>query len=204
MEADKDYGIEEVPEQKVGSEMNAVERRTFDSEQEAMAFFEQVKNRMLDVNQWANMAKLPMSTFQLIGSSRVRAERLAVDGDYIRIDVPGPGTLAGCGYDWVRIERISAQKYPNVDVLTMTVRPSVNPMNDDQNIAHFLKDSATSTFQVKRIGKEVFAEEHARNEVPNTSTTHTLDNIRNTLVGWSAKIGLSYPQWKGLVKGLLD
>jgi hypothetical protein len=54
------------------------------------------------------------------------------------------------------------------------------------------------------MGTIVTAEEHGRNEVPNTDTSSTIDNIRNTLVGWSARIGLSYPQWKSLVKGIID
>jgi hypothetical protein len=40
--------------------------------------------------------------------------------------------------------------------------------------------------------------------VPNTDTSLITDNIRNTLVSWSAKIGLSYPQWKSLVKGIVN
>ncbi|MNL25317.1 hypothetical protein D3C87_1467950 [compost metagenome] len=86
----------------------------------------------------------------------------------------------------------------------MTVRPSANPLTDSQDTAHFLTNEATSTFQVKRVGNRIYAEEHGRNEVPNTDTKYTMDNIRNTFVGWGAKIGLSYPQWKSLVKGLLN
>ncbi|MGY0037116.1 hypothetical protein [Pedobacter sp. NJ-S-72] len=40
--------------------------------------------------------------------------------------------------------------------------------------------------------------------MPNTDTSHLTDHIRNTLVGWTAKIGLSYPQWKSLVKGIVE
>jgi hypothetical protein len=67
-----------------------------------------------------------------------------------------------------------------------------------------LKSCATSTFQVKRIGNCVSAEEHGRNEVPNLETGHLLDNIRNAIVSAGAKIGFSYPQWKSLVSGLLS
>lgn len=68
----------------------------------------------------------------------------------------------------------------------------------------FFKDLATSTFQIKQIGHEVYAQEHGRNEVPNTATHSFGDNLRNRLVGWTAKIGLSYPQWKSLIKGLVN
>jgi hypothetical protein len=85
----------------------------------------------------------------------------------------------------------------------MTVRPAANPLNQKDDTAHFFKDTATSTFQVKRIDNEVYAEVHGRNELANTETDQMTDNIRNTLVGWSAKLGLSAPQWKSLVTGLV-
>jgi hypothetical protein len=52
------------------------------------------------------------------------------------------------------------------------------------------------------MGNVVTAEVHGRNETPNTHTDHVLDNIRNTMVGLGAKVGASYPQWKGLVAGI--
>ena len=76
-------------------------------------------------------------------------------------------------------------------------------MNLQEDTAHFFKDAATSTFQVKRIANEVYAEVHGRNEVANTEANATTDKIRNTVVGWSAKLGLSFPQWKSLVTGIV-
>jgi hypothetical protein len=90
------------------------------------------------------------------------------------------------------------------EVLSITARPASNPSTEDNSTAHFLTEEATSTFQVKRLGNAIFAEEHGRNEVANTATGSVLDNIRNTFVGLGAKIGFSYPQWKALVKGLLS
>ncbi|MEQ7801827.1 hypothetical protein ABDJ41_18675 [Pedobacter sp. ASV1-7] len=110
----------------------------------------------------------------------------------------------GGGYDWVTIEEIKLQVLDDAEVLSMTARPSANPTTSSEDTAHFLTDQATSTFQVKRIGRVIYAEEHGRNELPNTDTGIPLDNIRNTFVGWGAKIGFSYPQWKALVKGLLN
>lgn len=194
----------QVPAQETGSEMNAVEKITLGSEAEAIHFFKTVKERLLDVNEWGKIAELPMSTFKLTDEKGAEVQRKATDGDYFKIDIPGPGTKAGEGYDWVVIEAIKEEVHEGVEILSMRARPTTNPLNDDPNIAHFLEDTATSTFQVKRIGNVIYAEEHGRNEVPNTNTDRTIDNIRNTLVGWSAKLGFSYPQWKSLVKGLIN
>ena len=145
-----------------------------------------------------------MSDFFLTDAAGALVQRKATGGDHIKIDIPGPGTQAGEGYDWVTIEEIKAEVLDNAEVLSMTARPSANPLTAGEDTAHFLTDEATSTFQVKRIGNTIYAEEHARNEVPNTDTENTLDNIRNTFVGWGAKVGFSYPQWKALVKGFLN
>lgn len=204
MEPENNLGQEDVPRQQTGSKMNAVEKKVMNSEAEAKLFFTTVKERLLDVNNWAEIADVPMSTFKLTDSLGNEVDRMVTEGDYLKIDIPGPGTKIGDGYDWVLIEEVKEETKEGSELLSMRARPASNPMNNDENIAHFLTDQATSTFQVKRVGNTIYAEEHGRNEVTNTKTGRTLDNLRNTLVGWSARIGLSYPQWKGLVAGFLD
>lgn len=197
-------GDAQVPAQQTGSEMNAVEQLELNSEAEAVHFFATVKARLLDINRWAEISGGAMSDFFLTDEAGNLVQRKATGGDHIRIDIPGPGTQAGGGYDWVTIEEIKLEVLDDAEVLSMTARPSANPLTASDDTAHFLTEEATSTFQVKRIGRTIYAEEHGRNEVPNTDTDNTLDNIRNTFVGWGAKAGLSYPQWKALVKGLLS
>lgn len=196
-------GETHVPAQYVGSEMNAVEKIELASEAEAVYFFSIVKERLLDVNRWTEVAGGGMSDFFLTDNAGNLVQRKATGGDYIRIDIPGPGPQSGGGYDWVTIEEIKLQVLDDAEVLSMTARPSANPTTGSEDTAHFLTDQATSTFQVKRIGRVIYAEEHGRNELSNTDTEIPLDNIRNTFVGWGAKIGFSYPQWKALVIGLL-
>lgn len=197
-------GAAHVPAQETGSEMDAVEKIELNSEAEAIHFFKTVKERLLDVNRWSEFAGGVSSDFYLTDPQGNVVKRKATDGDHIKIDIPGPGTKTGGGYDWVTIDEIMSQVLDDAEVLSMRARPSANPLSDEQQTAHFLTEQATSTFQVKRIGKTIYAEEHGRNEVPNTDLDRPLDNIRNTFVGWGAKIGFSYPQWKALVKGLLN
>jgi hypothetical protein len=197
-------GADHVPAQVEGSEMNAVEKIEMNTEAEAIHFFKTVKNRLLDVNKWTEISGGVMSEFFLTDASGNQVSRMATDGDHIKIDIPGPGTSAGGGFDWVTIEEIRSEVSTEAEVLSLTARPSSNPETEAGDTAHFLSEEATSTFQVKRIGKTIYAEEHGRNEKPNTDTDNTLDNLRNTFVGWGAKAGFSYPQWKALVKGLIS
>lgn len=193
-----------IPKQQIGSEMNAIARASFENIDAAKAFYTTAKQRLLDINSWGEISQLPSSTFILCDDSGNPADRSATTGDLIKIDIPGPGTTKGDGYDWVHIEYIQEEQINTTEQISLRARPCPNPKHPDQEPAHFFKAAATSTFQIKRIGNEVFAEEHGRNEVPNTDTTHLTDNIRNNLVGFIAKIGLSYPQWKGLVEGLVS
>ena len=191
-----------IPAQESGSEMNAVQEVTFNSAAEANAFYEIAKQRLLNVNNWDDVAKVPSSTFILCGPSGEPVSRAVQLGDFLKIDIPGPGTSTGDGYDWVKVEFIEEQHQDGADIMSFRVRPTDNPQSPEKAIAHFFDDAATSTFQVKKIGNAVTAEVHGRNETPNTQTDHIVDNIRNTMVGLGAKIGASYPQWKGLVAGI--
>lgn len=190
-----------IPPQRIGTRMDAVEEQKTRSAEEALALFHKASDRLLAVNQWGELAGL--SDFQLIDAQGIRAERKAQNGDFIRIDIPGPGSNAGAGYDWVRIIQILEHEDPLSRSLTMMVRPSAHPLSAKAEIAHFLKVDATSTFVIRMEGLSVFAEEHGRNELPNINEGSFYDKGRNFMVGMVAKLGLAYPQWKNLVKALL-
>lgn len=193
-----------IPNQEQGSDMNAVEKAGFNSDEEASKFYQVAKQRLLDVNNWDKISNLPSSTFLLCGPDGQHTDRNVQVGDFLKIDIPGPGTSTGDGFDWVKVEFIEERHDNGADVLSIRVRPTDNPLSSEEAVAHFFEDAATSTFQVKKIGNDVFAEVHGRNEKPNTETDHLVDNIRNTMVGLSAKVGAAYPQWKGLVAGLVS
>ena len=160
-------GSEQIPEQHTGTEMNAVEKVELSSEAEAILFFKIVAERLLDVNRWAILAGNALSHFFLTDLNGNPVDRKVVKGDLIKIDIPGPGTKTGGGYDWVEIEEVNVQVLDGGEILSIRARPVSNPLANTTDIAHFLSDEATSTFQVKRIGNTIYAEEHGRNEVPN-------------------------------------
>jgi hypothetical protein len=134
-----------------------------------------------------------------------KLNRLAQPGDFIRIDIPGPGSATGEGYDWVRIESIDDQPNPGSDheSVVLQVRPASNPQNSDADIAHFFNNSATSTFMVERKSLRVTASIHGRNEVPNTDVERTVDKMRNSVVATAATSGFAALHWSLLVKGIL-
>ena len=191
-----------VPKQEVGSEMDAVAAQSFETTAEALLFYDLAKKRLGNINHWADWCGTEATTFQLLNALGTAPGTLG-EGNLIKIDIPGPGTKTGGGYDWVRIEKIEAGKTLQTQYFGFRVRPCANPDQPEAGVAHFFKDSATSTFLVRLAKNTVYAEMHGRNEVPNTTDTSFFDGLRNMTVGYTAKIGLSFPQWKLLVNGIV-
>ena len=192
-----------VPEQVVGRSMDVRSESVLHSQKVAILFYQLVKLRLADISNWHLVCGTSATTFQLTFPDGSPCFRLEV-GNLIKIDIPGPGTGAGEGYDWVRIERIEDNGISGMEEwMGFTVRPCPSPFNPEAGTAHFFSDQASSTFIVGRDQDIVWAEMHGRNELPNTKLDGVFDSLRNTMVGWSAKVGLAYPQWKLLTDGLV-
>lgn len=190
-----------IPEQHEGKQVDLQAHTILPDSDSAKDFLQLVKSRLFDINQWSAIAATPVATFVLTdayGGEAIKSR--PKEGDRVRIDIPGPGPAAGGGYDWVVITDIADVAD---DFGSITLQPASNPLKQGEDTGHFFKSSASSTLVVERKEREIIARYHGRNEVANTHTESTLDNIRNTVVGISAKLGLSYPQWQGLLDGLL-
>ena len=194
-----------IPKQKLGASTDAVSKIKMATVDEALWEFEIVKDRMLDVSHWHDLTGEIFAKFQLIDECGNELYRRAREGDFLRIDIPGPGNTSGEGYDWVRIELIefSDNEEESFEYVAMNVRPCPNPLNQDQATAHFFKDVAISTFIVRRKLNVISAEVHGRNEEPNTEDLSITSKIRNFFVGIGAIMGFSQLQWKTLVDGLV-
>lgn len=197
---------EYIPTQKEGQHTDTVTEQVLDDLQTAQYYFEIAKHRLLDVNNWHRISQIEASVFILINENGEKLNSLAKVGDYFKIDIPGPGSRTGDGYDWVKIEFIEEIKNEGLDkeALIMKVRPTKNPKKRGDDTAHFLKDKATSTFIIAREGNKLTAEVHGRNEVPNVDASPLIDKLRNAVIGLGAMLGISVLQWKILTKGIVS
>ncbi len=193
------------PEQKEGIQQNFSETVEFDSVETARQFFRVARERMLDVNNWQNICDGLSSTFRLRNAQgEPVGYRLPEVGDYMQIDIPGPGPQAGDGQDWVRVEAVEDSKNTSADEMTlMRVRPAPSPLNDQGDVAHFLDDKAASTFAVFRLGDRVTAEVFGSKETVNTESHGLLDTVRNVATAVASWLGFSDVQWKSLVKAIV-
>jgi hypothetical protein len=163
-------------------------------------------SRLVAPDYWHDMPGFTGASFAL---QKAHANTLtnAEVGDYISIDIPGPGPRSGDGKYWVIVEYFEDNFDTEADESCgMSVRASVNPNDEKQQgtAAHFFKDRATSTFIVRRYNNKVKASYHGRNEIPNTGHTGVRDGVRNALVSFAAIAGLSEIQWSLFLNGLLN
>jgi hypothetical protein len=192
-----------IPDQEQGAQSNSEETVECGNEQEAKQFYQKVKQRLLHVSEWQHWAGESLAHFQLTDERGEEVNRIAREGDHFKIDIPGPGTVTGEGYDWVQIKKISEEENEKKCCTLIQVKPATNPQNDRKDVAHFFAEDATSNFIVKLEGNKVIAAVYGRNEKPNTNTETIIDKARNVAVASGAISGFSKLQWKSLVKGLL-
>src|SRR5687768_11563823 len=95
-----------VPQQTEGIQKDLKEELLAQDVDEAQEIFVIAKERLLNVNNWNKICDTLSSDFKLTDGEGNEVDRNAHYNDYIRIDIPGPGSQAGDGYDWVLIEAI--------------------------------------------------------------------------------------------------
>ena len=193
-----------VPDQTEGKSLDLETSIKCKDETEAISIFKRARNRLLHPDIWHHLTGTWSAVFKLVAREKQEASREARVGDHIRINIPGPGNVAGRGYDWVQVERIANWPDKKADEsFGMTVRPAANPEQSPDATAHFFHGNATSTFLLKKNDLVVTACYHGRNELPNTDDVSVQDKLRNTVVATLALTGISELQWKAFLEGLL-
>ena len=194
-----------IDSQEEGACKNFVEKITANTIEEANSLFQKAKHKLLDVNRW-HIYSGTHTTFQLTDPTGNEVSRIPIKGDYFKIDIPGPGSKAGEGYDWVYVKKITQKNDSTgqIEYVAINVHPASLPSKKQEGIAHFLSDKASSSFIVKREGLKVSAEIYGRNEQPNLEAPSVFDKTRNALIAGAAIMGMANIQWGALAKGLLS
>ena len=192
-----------IPQQETGKAIDAASSIELADEHDAKNFFIKAKKRLQNVNQWKQYAGSISADFQLVDNHGRAVEREAKEGDYFKIDIPGPGTKSGDGYDWVKIEEVLSTAFPTGESFGFRVRPAENPQSGDTEVAHFYAPESTSSFIVERHKNKITVSIHDRNTKPNANADG-LEKIRDTLVGTAGVVTFSKIQWKNLAEGILN
>ncbi len=166
--------------------------------------FSILKNRFYSINYWNDYSGNGFADFNLFNSLGLYIDRHPRVGDFIRIDIPGPGNVGSKGYDWVRIDEITLTTNDEKEIHLITCRPSASPKGNPKHIEHFYSDSATSTFIIEKGIDYIKVGIYGRNEIPNTKNKGIWTFVRNFLVTFGGFLRLTKIQWKTLADGMLD
>jgi len=193
-----------IPEKFDGGNINAESVVQLHNLTAAKELFLLAKKRLMDVNNWKEISEQAVAEFRLTDSQGNEVSGPVQEGMFFRIDIPGPGTETGDGFDWVIVEKISEYQLEDIESFGIRVRPTPNPTNTDQEIAHFYSSQTTSTFTVTRENTKVTAAVYDRNTKANTDDQSFLDKIRNILTGVAGILAFSKIQWESLTSGLVN
>lgn len=192
-----------VPGQHRGESVTAGRSRKLENEAIAKAFFSQAEARLLSVNQWHEQAGEALAGFTLTDIAGNPFDGIARQGLLIKIDIPGPGSKSGGGYDWVKIEEVKRTDTPEVQSIALRVRPVAAPGSGNEEPTHFYDDKSTSTFTLTREKDTVTMAIYDRNISPNTEADSLIDKVRNAIAGFVGEKVFSKIQWQSLVDGIL-
>jgi hypothetical protein len=196
--------IKIIPEQFKGQELEVEASRTLKDETAAQTLYKSAKKKLLAVNNWHKIAGAITARFQIIDQKGNEVHREVTKGDYLRIDIPGPGSKEGDGYDWVIVEDLMELNKVSLQSVGFRVRPNENPFGRKNETAHFYSKDATSTFIIIRENATVLSWIVDRNLLPNTESESLVDKVRDVMVGVSGIAGFSKVQWQGLADGLIE
>ena len=201
----KNEASAEIPAQHEGEQTDVIHFVDCNTREQAHELFLLAKSRLKDVSNWHEFSGPGSSKFTVTDAQGNDEYKIAEKGDHFYINLPAPGSIAGDGLEWVRIESIEDVEDARAEneFIAITVRPVANPRHPEKATAHFFSHNSTSTFIIERYLNHVSAAVHGRNETPNNHDTNIYDSIRNTIIALTARAGLSGPQWEKLVVGLL-
>jgi hypothetical protein len=196
--------ISGVPQQKKGGFHDTESEKIFDNSEIASQKFKILKQRFFFINRWKDYCGDQLADFKLHDAYGNFLEQAPQIGNFIRIDIPGPGNAEAKGYDWVQIISMFEEDEGQYAKVIITCRPSSIPgKREDWHIAHFYSVQASSTFIISKEENLIKVGVYGRNESPNFNTGF-LDKIRNLFISLGGIAGFSKVQWKVLSDGLLD
>lgn len=193
-----------VPKNTIGKKLDLVETIKVKTSEESIQIYEKACARLLNPSVWKQLCGILSASFVLVAGANEEINRPLQQYDLIRIDIVGPGPVAGKGYDWVQVEMLSFNNIKTAEEsLSLTLRPTHRPGDTTDTTAHFFSNESTSTFVIQRIENSVIVGYFGRNEVTNLNKIGLVDTVRNTIAAAQARFGFSHMQWSALIKGLL-
>src|SRR3954471_5337876 len=92
-----------IPANESGVVIDSASSEEFEQIAEAISFYNIAKERLTNVNRWHRLVGTASARFQVVDENGHQVNRSVQKGDYFKVDIPGPGSKTGQGYDWVKV-----------------------------------------------------------------------------------------------------
>ena len=135
-----------IPGQFKGQALEVEASSVSDTETAAQSLYELAKKKLFSVNDWHKVVDGLTARFQIVDQDGNEVSRKVNKGDYLRINIPGPGNKEGDGYDWVVVEELKEINKEDFQSAGFRVRPTENPFGKKNETAHFYSNETTSSF----------------------------------------------------------
>lgn len=172
--------------------------RNFPSETEAEKSFSQLRAKLLRIEEWNSESGF--SSFELFDENgNAQPARVAGDGDFIKITMPGSGKS-----DWVKIIETDETD----DEAILSVQPSRAPTEKEAEEAankkvkkitsHFFTGDSTNNFCLRQKNAQIIFYVIGLNERANTDETGgVLETVRNfATANIGSLLGIQKAQWQ--------
>lgn len=187
-----------------GGSHDSVQAKNCTSLEDAILYFEKMKEVFLNINSWDQLFKRSTEFHVKTGAGIDKKTPIQV-GDFVAIKIPGPQNRVGDGYDWVQIVSLEMNETSDSTSLCLALQPAKNPHKKNSPcIAHFFTAAAKNYFIIKKEGTKITAEVHGRNEVANYQNIKISDKLRNFFIAKGGIFGLSKIQWEVWSKNMVD
>ena len=113
-----------VPPQYKGQEIEVDATQDLKTEVDALHLYNIARKKLLNVNNWSKVAGVLTAEFQIVDKNGEKVHREVEQGDYLRIDIPGPGTKEGDGFDWVLVEELKEIHQPPCSICGISCAPN--------------------------------------------------------------------------------
>jgi hypothetical protein len=172
--------------------------REFTNEQEAAAFLDDLKQRLVDITKWNEHAGL--SSYELFDQNGVPIGRPIVAGLFMRITLMASGKP-----DWVKVENV----FESPDEIVITVKPTYDPTENPPQTgktSHFFSAAATNNFCACRERNRVSLYVIGLNETLNSGhTSGLIETARNTMVAnLGYYLGVQKAEWTKFCESFLS
>lgn len=170
-------------------------QNTLPNELAAREAFDQSVKKLLDVNAWSTLSSLT-ADFQVYDSAGQPKTGSPQPNDYINVVLPGP-----VPENWVQVTHTSLEE----NKAEFTVQPSPKPgETETDEVAHFFRSEARSTFRVELSGTTITASEIGQQESVNNQQPQAGDRaIINTVIAETGWLFYQQFQWKRLTDYLV-